>query len=132
MARVEWSRMSGDEVEELVAMLLCRRYPRAGVVRASVGDGGIDVIVPSGPGPDAPVEVYQVKKFTSNLTPANKRQIKKSITRFDEFQKAQTQGRDFLVVWVSTESDWARARSESEEVSELPWPAENVRELTPA
>ncbi len=81
MAIVEWTRLSGDQVEELVAILLCRKHPAAVRVRPSAGDGGIDLLVP---GPDSSAEVYQVKKFASNLTTSQKSQIKESLQRLEQ------------------------------------------------
>ena len=40
MARVEWTRQSGDDVETVVGMLLCSQRPNAVRVRPSQGDGG--------------------------------------------------------------------------------------------
>lgn len=78
---VEWTRLSGDQVEELVGTLLCRKYPAAVRIRPSTGDGGIDLLVP---GPDSSAEVYQVKKFASNLTTSQKSQIKESLQRLEQ------------------------------------------------
>nr|WP_079082986.1 restriction endonuclease [Streptomyces antibioticus] len=79
MARVEWTRLSGDEVEEIVAILLSRENRRATRIRPSQGDGGIDVIVPDNDGGSC--TVYQIKKFAQNLTSTEKTQISKSYTR---------------------------------------------------
>jgi hypothetical protein len=68
MPRVEWSRYSGDDVEHLVAMLMCRENPNAERIRPSSGDGGIDVRVPVGTG----FEIYQVKRFAQNLAAARR------------------------------------------------------------
>lgn len=81
MARVEWTRQAGEDVEAVVAMLLCRRYPNAVRVRPSQGDGGIDVFVPGPSGWGKEREVYQVKRFCENLTSSQKRKIKKSFER---------------------------------------------------
>jgi hypothetical protein len=78
MSRIEWSRLSGDEVEHLIAILLCRRNPRAVQVRPSQGDGGVDLQVPRGDGRE---DIYQVKKFAQNLSAAQKAQILKSYKR---------------------------------------------------
>ena len=83
---VEWTRLPGETVEDLVAVMLCRRNPSATVIRPSVGDGGIDVIAPSG----GDVEVYQVKKFATNLTSSQKRQIEKSFARFVAHRHAKS------------------------------------------
>ena len=80
MAKVEWSRLGGDECEGVLGVLLLRRHPRARRVRPSQGDRGVDVYVP---GPDGR-SVFQIKSFTGRLTPARKRQINKSWTRFTD------------------------------------------------
>lgn len=81
---VEWTRQSGETVENLVAVLLCRRFPTAQLIRPSRGDGGIDILVPLASGGS---EVYQVKKFHSNLTSSQKGQITKSFNRFMEYRE---------------------------------------------
>ena len=83
---VEWTRLPGETVEDLVAVMLCRRNPSATVIRPSVGDGGIDVFAPSVGG----MEVYQVKKFATNLTLGQKRQIEKSFARFVAHRHAKS------------------------------------------
>jgi hypothetical protein len=75
MARVEWSRQSGDDVEAVLGILLCREHPTATRVKPSVGDGGIDVWVPEGG--DA-ATVYQIKKYTGNITATRNGHIKES------------------------------------------------------
>lgn len=77
MARVEWSRLSGEDVESAIAIALCRRFPHAVRVRPSIGDQGIDILVPNGDGFD----VYQVKKFAENLKSSQKTQCIKSLKR---------------------------------------------------
>ena len=84
MARVEWTRQSGDDVEAVVAMLLCNQYPNAVRVRPSQGDGGIDVFVPGSAGFGAERAVYQVKKYSENLTSSQNRKIKRSYQRMVE------------------------------------------------
>ncbi len=80
MGRVEWTRLSGDGVEAVVAMLLCTEYPNAWRVRPGQGDGGVDVFVPLSD--DRKLrDVYQVKKFAENLTSSQKRQIKASFNK---------------------------------------------------
>lgn len=83
MARVEWTRLSGEEVEELVAVLLCRETPNATRIRPSRGDGGMDLVVPVS---ENTFEVYQVKKFASNLTSSQKDQIEESLARFESYR----------------------------------------------
>ncbi|MCC9312319.1 hypothetical protein LN042_35565 [Kitasatospora sp. RB6PN24] len=84
MARIEWTRMSGDEIEELVAILVSREYPDSERIRPSRGDGGIDLLVPQA---DGTYWILQVKKFAQNLTASQKTQIKKSLTRLITFSR---------------------------------------------
>lgn len=86
MARVEWTRLSGEEVEELVAVLLCRETPNATRIRPSRGDGGMDLLVPAS---ENAFEVYQVKKFASNLAPSQKAQIEESLDRFESYRREE-------------------------------------------
>lgn len=79
MARVEWTRIAPDDVEHVSAVLLARENPRAQRIRPSRGDGGIDVLVPTGV--PSEVDVYQVKGFSVNLTAGQKTQIEKSYAR---------------------------------------------------
>jgi hypothetical protein len=87
MTRVPWSRYTGDDVEAVVAMFVCRDFPDAFRVRPSRGDGGIDICVPREPGH---VEIYQVKKFTENLNAGQKAQIVDSHKRIHEYAQAQS------------------------------------------
>ena len=83
MARIEWSRIPGEEVEAVVGILLCREFPRATRVKPSQGDGGIDVFVPDGDGRI----IYQIKGFTGPLSNSHKRQIKESWERLLGYTK---------------------------------------------
>jgi hypothetical protein len=78
VSRVEWSRLDGELCEGVLGVLLLRRHPTAQRVRPSRGDRGVDVYVPTGDG----WVVYQIKSFTGALTSSQKRQIRKSWTRF--------------------------------------------------
>ncbi|MFB6907338.1 hypothetical protein ACFCWB_24010 [Streptomyces bacillaris] len=80
MARVEWAALGGDEAEAVISNLLYNEYPRAARIRPSQGDFGIDVLVPSETHPETS-DVYQIKKFATNLTDSQKGQIKKSFRR---------------------------------------------------
>lgn len=42
---IPWATMSGDEIETVVAVCLCKQFPDAQRIRPSRGDGGIDVRV---------------------------------------------------------------------------------------
>ena len=70
MARVEWTRIEPGDIEQVVAILLCRENPAAVRPRPSRGDGGIDIMVPLDNA--GKVAVYQVKSFKENLTPAER------------------------------------------------------------
>lgn len=80
MARIEWAALSGDEVETVVSMLIFNEHPSATRIRPSQGDFGIDVLVPN-PASDSSVDVYQIKKFATNLDASQKRQIEESFQR---------------------------------------------------
>ncbi|MFK0190574.1 hypothetical protein [Kitasatospora sp. NPDC090308] len=82
MARVEWTRLSGDDVEEAVAIMVSRKHPDSIRIRPSKGDGGIDILVPL---PDETFHVLQVKKFAQNLKAGEKRQITRSLARLSAF-----------------------------------------------
>lgn len=80
MGRVEWSALSGDEVEAVLSNLLYNAYERALRIRPSQGDFGIDVIVPNEE--DCQTwDVYQIKKFAQNLTANQKSQVEASFRR---------------------------------------------------
>jgi hypothetical protein len=77
VAPVSWATTPPDLIEQIVAVLLSRRHPEAVRVRASQGDGGLDVLVPSTtPGY---VDNYQVKRFTTSLGDSQKAQIRSSL-----------------------------------------------------
>ena len=74
MARVEWTRLSGNEIEAVLGVLLCREHPTATRVKASRGDGGIDVWVPEG---DV-AAVFQIKGYTGKIDSTRLRHIESS------------------------------------------------------
>jgi hypothetical protein len=86
MARVEWSRLSGDDIEAVVAILLCREHPTATRIKPSIGDAGIDVWVPGVKGPS----VYQVKGYTGNIDATRRRHIKKSWTQLQKYVRVNS------------------------------------------
>jgi hypothetical protein len=73
--RIDWDRRSGEEVEQAIAVLICRKYPTACHIRPSQGDKGIDVQIKN---EDGTLTIYQIKKFSQNLTVSQKKQIKNS------------------------------------------------------
>lgn len=78
MTTINWERTSGELVEEFVAAHLLLRSGIGNLIRPSQGDGGIDVQIPTPEG----WEIYQIKRFATNLDSSQKRQIKKSWSRF--------------------------------------------------
>lgn len=88
VSRVEWSVAEPGAVERLVGIFLCRENPNANRIRPSVGDGGIDVLVPSR-NDQRTVTVYQVKYFHQNLTKKQKGQIERSYRRVQDFAASE-------------------------------------------
>lgn len=87
MSRVEWSRRSPEEVEELLGILLCSRYGLSATrVRPSRGDKGIDVFVLT---PEGWV-VFQIKSFTTSMTASHKRQLTESWTAFSTYAEEES------------------------------------------
>jgi hypothetical protein len=79
VAPVPWVTTPPDLIEQIVAVLLGNKEPEAFRIRPSRGDGGLDVLVPTvRPGY---FDVYQVKKFATNLEDSQKRQIVESLKR---------------------------------------------------
>ena len=89
VARVEWTRQTGDDVEAVVGMLICSSFPNAVRVQASQGDGGLDIFVPGPAGYDTQREVYQVKRFCERLNSSQKRKIKRSFESVIETANAE-------------------------------------------
>jgi hypothetical protein len=80
MTRIEWAAIGGDEVETVVSMFIYNEHPQAVRIRPSQGDFGIDVLDPRPPD-RALADVYQIKKFATNLESSEKRQIENSFRR---------------------------------------------------
>jgi hypothetical protein len=82
VSRIEWSRRTADEIEEVVAQLLLCKYPNAVRVIPGRGDGGVDVVVPIEGGR---CQVFQIKSFSGpKLTSSHKTQIVGSLARVRE------------------------------------------------
>jgi hypothetical protein len=76
---VPWVTTPPDLIEQIVAVLLGNKNSRALRIRPSVGDGGLDVLVPAArPGY---FDCYQVKRFATNPEDSQKRQIVESLKR---------------------------------------------------
>lgn len=76
--QIVWSDHDGNRIEELLGVMLCRRFPHANRIRPAQGDGGIDVMVPVD---DGLYDIYQVKGFTASLDNSQKQQVKNSLKR---------------------------------------------------
>lgn len=75
---INWERESGERIEEFAAAHLLLRAGRGNQIRPSRGDHGIDVQIPGEQG----WEIFQVKRFATNLSGSAKRQIEESWNRF--------------------------------------------------
>lgn len=74
--RVDFDRLSPDQYEDMVSVLLSRlRQTRR--VDGTGGDEGRDCYFPGEDGTDA----YELKSFTGRMTPAQRRQVKRSLDR---------------------------------------------------
>lgn len=80
MTRIPWERFSGEDVEEFIAALILKRVGNGHLITPAQGDRGIDIRVQSAEGFD----IWQVKRYTSALTSAQKRSVKKSWESFVE------------------------------------------------
>ena len=84
--RIAWSSYSGEDIERLIATYVCTKHPDANHVRPSIGDRGIDLFRTLD---DGSVSVYQIKRFSSNLTASQRKQIEKSWTALTAFASAE-------------------------------------------
>lgn len=119
VARIEWTRLSGDDVEAVISMLLCGDNFDAWRVQPGRGDGGIDVFVPVD-GTLNRRRVYQVKRFAERLTSSHRRQIKQSLRRVLDASKAD--GWQIEHWYLVTPLDMTP--------NELKWFAEITKDLT--
>ncbi len=79
--RIPWSTYSGEEIETVIATYICLENPRAERIRPSQGDRGIDLVVRN----HEAVTVYQIKKFSDNLTASQKSKIIDSWETLQDF-----------------------------------------------
>lgn len=99
MARVEWSRYSGDDVELVVAIMLSREKQNAQRIKPSRGDKGIDMLVPV----DNGFDVYQVKSYTGQIDSSRKRHITRSWERLRQY--TETSGLTVLNWYLTLPED---------------------------
>jgi hypothetical protein len=76
MPEVDFERLSPDQYEDMVAVLLSR-IRQTHRVDGSGGDGGRDCYFTDADGTDA----YELKSFTGRMNAARRRQVKRSLTR---------------------------------------------------
>lgn len=76
---IEWSRLEGGQVEDVVALLINREFPKSIRITPSRGDGGVDILLPQGEDQNGHV-VFQVKKFSGPLTNGQKNQVSDSLS----------------------------------------------------
>ena len=92
MTQVNWERYSGEQVEEFVAAMFLLRNPHGNLITPSQGDRGIDIQIKAETGG---YDIYQVKKYTSALSPSQKKAIEHSWKTF----LTQTAGRIQINSW---------------------------------
>ncbi|WP_068479744.1 hypothetical protein [Pseudoclavibacter helvolus] len=78
MTTINWERRQGEDVEDFAAAHLLLASGVGNRIRPGKGDRGIDVQIPT----EAGWEIYQVKRFATNLSSSSKRQIRDSWHRF--------------------------------------------------
>ncbi|MEV0149992.1 MULTISPECIES: hypothetical protein [unclassified Nonomuraea] len=74
---IQWKSVAEDPArfERAVKLLIRRLYPTAQGMDGSGGDGGVDSLLQTEHGS----VIFEVKSFTTRLTPSRKRQIEKSL-----------------------------------------------------
>lgn len=75
MKVIAWTTLSGEVVQKIIGVYICKKYPDATAIRPSQGDKGIDVRIDH---EDGTLTVFQIKKFAQTLSSGQKRQIKDS------------------------------------------------------
>jgi hypothetical protein len=78
MTLVNWERLPGETVEELVAAMLLLRHPHGNRITPSRGDRGVDIRIANPDGYD----IYQVKRFCRPLTSRQVTDVENSWQRF--------------------------------------------------
>jgi hypothetical protein len=78
MTTVNWERISGETVEDLVAALVVMSNPNANQITPAGGDGGVDIRVAT---PDG-FDVYQVKRYARPLTTTQAKAVERSWVTF--------------------------------------------------
>ncbi|OZG64232.1 hypothetical protein BHAP_1399 [Bifidobacterium hapali] len=79
---IPWGNLSGEDMETLLAVFICKQRRDANRVRPASGDNGIDLQVKND---DGTYDVYQVKKFAHNLKTSQKSQIRKSLKSLNNY-----------------------------------------------
>ena len=89
MARVEWTRQSGGGHDGGGRGVVWKQKPKNVGGGPTQGRRGRDVFVPGSAGFGAERAVYQVKKYSENLTSSQNRKIKRSYQRMVETSKEE-------------------------------------------
>jgi len=76
MTSIPWAELEPLTAERLLAALLIRTVVGAYAVDGTGGDDGADVTAPA----DGGVHIYEIKSFALRLTPAQRRQVERSVT----------------------------------------------------
>jgi hypothetical protein len=76
---VEWTRLSGEDVEAVVALFVNRERPKSVRITPSRGDGGVDILDRDVAGGGD--EVFQVKRYTGPLGARERKEVEKSLER---------------------------------------------------
>ena len=76
MARIEWTRYSGEEIEHAIAMFIISEDAWVEKITPSCGDGGVDLL-----SRHPKTTVYQVKRFTSPLSSGQKKKVIDSLEK---------------------------------------------------
>lgn len=76
MARIEWTRYSGEEIEHAIAMFISSEDAWVEKITPSRGDGGVDLL-----SRHPKTTVYQVKRFTSPLSSGQKKKVIDSLEK---------------------------------------------------
>lgn len=131
---IAWTVTDPDTIERMIAVGLCRRHKHARRIKASQGDGGLDVIVPVPGRSQLHVEDYQVKKFADELNDSRKQQIKKSLANAIATHTGTTYGYEIAKWYLALPMDFTREQEKwlfdlADEL-EAPFPVE-IFGLTP-
>ena len=118
MVSIPWQDLRPVEVEDLIAAVLVRTVDGAERIDGSGGDGGVDVVVRR-PGGD---HVYEIKSFHRRLTPAQRRQVVRSLQTAVKLQRDMSAWTLVLPLDPSpAEHQWLREVLAAETTANVSW-----------